>query len=70
MIQFTANARHAIVQVQDQLSRIMGDNKVCGNRDCACCANWSPAVFRILVLLGAIVDSLNIGNCSPHLDTV
>ena len=38
----------------------MGDNKACRNRDCACCANWSSAVFRILTLLGAIVDSLNI----------
>ena len=38
----------------------MGDNKACGNRDCSCCTNWSSAVFRILVLLGAIVDSLNI----------
>ena len=38
----------------------MGDNKACRNRDCACCANWSSSVFRILTLLGAIVGSLNI----------
>ena len=45
----------------------MGDNKACRNRDCACCANWSSSAFRILTLLGAIVDSLNIALCQEEL---
>ena len=45
---------------QNQLRQILSDNKTCKNSGCACCAHWNTTVYRLLTLLGTVLDTFQI----------
>ena len=45
---------------QNQLRQILSDNKACKNSGCACCAHWNTTVYRLLTLLGTVLDTFQI----------
>ena len=45
---------------QNQLRQILADNKACKNSGCACCAHWNTTVYRLLTLLGTVLDTFQI----------
>ena len=47
-----------ILTTQDRLGQIFTDNKACKNPDCACCVHWSATVYRLLTMLGTVLDTL------------
>ena len=47
-----------ILTTQDRLGQIFADNKACKNPDCACCVHWSATVYRLLTMLGTVLDTL------------
>ena len=46
-----------ILTTQDRLGLIFADNKACKNPDCACCVHWSATVYRLLIMLGTVLDT-------------
>ena len=47
-----------ILTTQDRLGQIFADNKACKNPDCACCVHWGATVYRLLTMLGTVLDTL------------
>ena len=47
-----------ILTTQDRLGQIFADNKACKNLGCACCVHWSATVYRLLTMLGTVLDTL------------
>ena len=47
-----------ILTTQDRLGQIFANNKACKNPDCACCVHWSATVYKLLTMLGTVLDTL------------